>query len=108
MIPPAPPVSFWNVYSTERVLGRAPATSNAFTTAAWFSVAASISAVWPRNFSAALTSAFASSSSLTESTLPERAASISGVSPSPYVASGLAPARRSALTTGALPMVAAS
>ena len=51
MMPPAPPVSFWNVYSTVRVLGRAPPASSALTTAAWFSVAASISAVWPRNFS---------------------------------------------------------
>ena len=60
---------------------------SAFTTAAWFSLAASISAVWPRNCSAALTLAPRSSSAFTASRLPVRAAIISGVSPSPYAAS---------------------
>ena len=75
---------------------------------AWLCAAAHISADWPPQVSLALTSAPASSSRLAASTLPLRAAAISGVSPSGFLVLGSAPALSSASMIGAEPMIAAS
>ena len=77
-----------------------------FTTAAWFSAAAHISAVCPRHASCVFTLAPKVSSIFTASTLPVRAAVISAVSPSPKAALGSAPAFRRASTIATLPTVA--
>ncbi len=79
-----------------------------FTISAWLCAAAHISADCPPQVSLALTSAPASSSRLAASTLPLRAAAISGVSPSGFLVLGSAPALSSASMIGAEPMIAAS
>ena len=75
---------------------------------AWLCAAAHISADCPPQVSLALMSAPASSSALAASTLPLRAAAISGVSPLGVLKLGSAPALSSASMIGAEPMIAAS
>src|SRR5579863_3726873 len=75
---------------------------------AWLCAAAHMSALCPPQVSFALMSAPASRSALAASTLPLRAAAMSGVSPSGVRKLGSAPALSSASTTGAEPMIAAS
>ena len=98
--------SHWR--TTPRALTSAPFDARNFTISAWLCAAAHISADCPPKVSLALTSAPASTSSFAASTLPLRAAAISGVSPSGFVKLGSAPALSSASMIGAEPMMAAS
>ncbi len=74
----------------------------------WLCAAAHMSADCPPQVSLALMSAPASRSALAASTLPVRAAAISGVSPLGVLKLGSAPALSSASMIGAEPMMAAS
>ena len=87
----------------DRSVTVAPSSIKVCTAAGWFSAAAHISAVWPRQPSLAPTSAPWATSSLKTSTLPERAAAINTVSPSGRVVLASAPASSSVLTIGAFP-----
>jgi hypothetical protein len=81
---------------------------SARTAAAWFSAAAHIKAVCPRQFSFAFTFAPWASSALTASGLPVRAAVISAVSPSGNREFGSAPALSNASIMAAFPLVLAT
>ena len=88
---------------SERAPTSAPPSSNAPAAARWFSAAAHISAVWPRQPSRRFGSAPRSRSTRTASARPVRAVVISAVSPSGVAQFGSAPASSRSAMNAALP-----